>query len=149
MTTNSDKARETASAGGNTPQSPNRRILVVDDEKTIRHLFLQIISYGLPDCRIDMAVNGAEAVEMFRQGHHQVVLMDLKMPVMDGQQAFQEIQNICNAENLKMPAVIFCTGYAPPSLIENIIQENPTHCLLKKPCTNQQLMDTIKSRLAM
>jgi len=48
-----------------------------------------------------------------------------------------------------MPSVIFCTGYAPPNLIERIIREDPAHCLLKKPCTNQQLMDTIKARLAM
>ena len=46
------------------------RILVVDDEKAVRTVFLQIISYGLPDCRVDIAVNGVEAVEAFRSVHY-------------------------------------------------------------------------------
>ena len=128
-------------------QKPGNRVLIVDDEKTIRELFLRILSYNLPDCRIDVAVNGVEAVESFRQGRHNVLLMDLKMPLMDGEQAFQAIREICTAEHLKMPAIIFCTGYAPPDTLDRILQENPNCCVLKKPVANQQLMDTIKARL--
>lgn len=124
-----------------------RRILIVDDEKTIRDLFLQLMSYSLPQCRIDVAINGAEAVEAFRQVRHCVLLMDLKMPVMDGEKAFLEIQKLCEAENWAMPSVVFCTGYDPSDRLRSIIAGNPAHCVLRKPVTNEQLMDAIRARL--
>jgi len=124
-----------------------RRILVVDDEKTIRDLFLQIISYGLPNCRVDVAVNGEEAVEAFRQARHCILVMDLKMPVMEGEEAFFAIQKLCEEENWCMPSIIFCSGYTPSAKILRIVNDNPADCLLKKPVLPEQLMAEIKARL--
>lgn len=124
-----------------------RRILIADDERSIRDIFLQVLSYGLPNCRVDVAVNGAEAIEAFRQARHSVIIMDIKMPVMDGEQAFGEIAKLCEAENWTMPSVIFCTGFDPSDRIQRIIDNKPAHCLLMKPVTNQQLLDAIRARL--
>ena len=129
------------------PTHGAHRVLIVDDDKTIRELFLQVVSYGLPNCRVDLAVNGAEAVEEFRQARHSVLVMDLKMPVMDGEQAFAEIVKLCKAESWTMPSVIFCSGYVPSDRISIIIEDSPAHCLLLKPITAGQLLDAIKVRL--
>ena len=123
------------------------RILIVDDERSIRDLFLMVISCGLPDCSIDVAVNGAEAVVAFRQARPSVLVMDLKMPVMDGGQAFEEIEKLCKTQSWTMPSVIFCTGFAPPDRIQNLIKDNPIHCLLRKPVSPKQLMEAIRKRL--
>ena len=124
-----------------------RKILIADDESSIRDLFLQVVRYGLPNCRVDLAVNGEEAVEAFRNGRHAVMVMDLKMPVMDGEKAFLEIVKLCKAENWAMPAVVFCTGYDASGRIEKLVKENPSHCLLRKPVMNDELMEAIKARL--
>jgi CheY-like chemotaxis protein len=124
-----------------------RRILIVDDELDICNLFVRIVKGDLPDCRVDMAVNGLEAVSTFREGHHSILLMDLHMPVMDGYTAFMEIQKLCAEENLEMPAVIFCTGYAPPLALEQFLAKTPRHCLLHKPASIEVLLRAIKARL--
>lgn len=124
-----------------------RRILVVDDERFIRDVFLKVISMELPNCRIDLAVNGAEGVDFFRNARPSVIVMDMKMPVMDGEEAFDEICKICDAENWELPAVIFCTGYLPSSRIQALVDENPLHCLLMKPIKNSQLVDALAARL--
>ena len=124
-----------------------QRILIVDDEKTIREVFTQVISYGLPECRIDVAINGAEAVESFRTIHHGLLLMDLKMPIMDGETAFHKIEEICKAENWEMPPVIFCTGYAPSEELRKIIANSQLHSLLHKPVTNDVLLQAISHHL--
>ena len=124
------------------------RVLVVDDEKAIRAVFQQILSYGLSDCRVDLAVNGAEAVEAFRDVNYGLILMDLHMPVMDGERAFDEIMKICSSDSREMPSIVFCTGYIPSENLRKIVSENPIHCILQKPISNDKLLETLKKRLA-
>ena len=124
-----------------------RRILIVDDEKGIREVFMAIVTCGLPDCRVDLAINGAEAVESFRAIHHQIIVMDLNMPVMNGLDAFVEIQAICREEKWAMPAVIFCTGFDPPNALNSALQSGAGHLLLRKPVTNDTLIHAISERL--
>lgn len=124
-----------------------RRILVVDDEKAIRDVFSLVLSLGLPDSRIDLAINGAEAVNCFRDVHHAVLLMDLHMPIMDGETAFGEIEKICEEEKWQMPSVVFCTGYEPSNILRNMIDNNPDHCVLRKPVSNNILLSALKERL--
>jgi len=125
------------------------RILIVDDEKTILKLFQMILSSGLPDRKIDLAANGKEALDLFLKEHHGVLIMDMHMPIMDGQAAFCEIEKACRTQNWKMPAVIFCTGFAPPDTVRNIVSMSPVHCLLSKPVSGDILVETVRSRLAL
>jgi two-component system, response regulator YesN len=124
-----------------------RRVLIVDDEKIIRRLFEMILSWELPGCTIETANNGAEALDVFTTGHHGVLLMDLHMPVMDGQQAFHQIQQTCLNLNWEMPAVVFCTGFAPPASLKAALTHDSLHCLLSKPVSNDVLVEAVKRRL--
>lgn len=125
-----------------------RRILVVDDEDVIRDLFRTVLSYEIPSCRVDVAVNGAEAVAAFRDGLHGVLLMDLHMPVMDGEKAFLEIRKHCEAENIDMPAVVFCTGYDASSSLREEVAKDDRHCILIKPVREEELVGALNKRLA-
>jgi len=131
--------------GGNGAGRCNReRILVVDDSAGIRQLFRVILESALPERAIDLADNGAEAVKVFEDGHHAVVLMDLNMPIMDGQAAFMRIDEICHSRNWEMPCVVFCTGYAPPATVRRIVAKNSAHGLLAKPLTEEDLLEAVR-----
>lgn len=123
------------------------RILIVDDEVRIREVFRLILSDGLPDCKIDVAANGKEALETFRTAHPAVVVMDLHMSVMDGQAAFMQLQKQCKENNWEMPSIIFCTGFAHPETVRSIVVRNATHCLLSKPVRGETLLNVVKSRM--
>ncbi|KAF9998217.1 hypothetical protein BGZ80_006824, partial [Entomortierella chlamydospora] len=63
-----------------------KRILIVDDNAINRNLlYHQLTKLGVS--RVDQAVSGQEAVDIFLPGDHALVLMDLKMPTMGGFQA--------------------------------------------------------------
>jgi len=124
-----------------------RRILITDDEASVRNIFRMILASGIPDCTIDVASNGLDAVQSFGQFHQGVLLMDLKMPIMDGQTAFYKIRDTCNEKNWEMPTVIFCTGFSPPSGVKTLAAHEKNHCIIQKPVTSEILLDTVKSRM--
>ncbi len=66
------------------------KILVVDDEEGARELFFSILSDEGYD--ITLANNGEEALVRFKNDAYDLVVTDIKMPVMDGLQLLQEIR---------------------------------------------------------
>ena len=123
------------------------RILITDDEAPVRNIFRLILTSGCPACIVDLAANGLEAVESFQQFHQGVLLMDAKMPVMDGQAAFYKIRDICQEKGWEMPSVIFCTGFAPSAGLKTVSDSGQKHCILQKPVPSELLLTTVKSRL--
>jgi CheY-like chemotaxis protein len=126
------------------------RILVVDDEKHIREMFRRLLScgvYNLPKLKIDLAVNGAEAVESFRTLHQGTILMDLQMPLMDGEQAFRAIIALCAANGWGKPTVLFVSGFDPPAAIARLVEENSHYVLLRKPVGKDALLQALRVSL--
>ncbi len=79
-------------------------ILVVDDEEHIRLLFkeeLEDEGYS-----VDLASNGLEALEKLKSSAYSLIVLDIKMPGMDGIQTLGEIKKI----NKDLP-VILCSAY--------------------------------------
>lgn len=91
------------------PSSPAQvvRVLMVDDEaivrKSVRRLLNQL------GYEVLLAENGAEAVELFRKEHREIslIILDMIMPVMDGEEAFYKLREI----NPEIP-ILICSGYS-------------------------------------
>ncbi|MEI6210121.1 MAG: response regulator [bacterium] len=135
-----------ADTSGSVPCSA-LRILVTDDETPVRDIFRMILTFSFPKCQIDVASNGQEAVDSFLQFHQGILLMDLKMPVMDGQTAFDKIREHCTAKGWEMPAVIFCTGFATTHSVKSRVDQDPRHCMIQKPVTSEIICTAVRSRL--
>jgi signal transduction histidine kinase/CheY-like chemotaxis protein len=90
-------------------QIAGMRILLADDSEDNRFLVTSYLR-GI-DCSIDVAENGAEAVELFRGNRYHVVLMDGEMPVMDGYTATREMRRLERASELQAQ-----TGQGTPVL---------------------------------
>ena len=125
------------------------RALVVDDEPGIVRAFSALLSGALPGLGIDEAGNGEQAVQIFRERHHAVLVMDLNMPVMDGRSAFREIDRFCRARNWDVPSFVFCTGFAPPDSLRDIIGADSKHALLLKPVSEESIVSAVTNRIAL
>lgn len=126
---------------------PSKKILLVDDEQGILKAYKSIITDSFPDYAVDTAANGFDAIEAFSHEKHDLVIMDLHMPVMDGVKAQYEIQTLCENRDRPTPAFIFCTGYMPPHEVRDIVRSNPACSLLLKPIGSDLLVGEIKKRL--
>jgi DNA-binding NtrC family response regulator len=80
------------------------KILVVDDEEVVRLSYLRTLSGQ--HCNVDVVADGKDALQMMSQQPFDVVLLDLRMPGMDGMTVLKTIKQ-------KWPEseVIIITGY--------------------------------------
>ena len=111
-------------------------ILIVEDELFNYIYFSEVLKmHGMESLK---AENGEEAVEKVRQHRHiDLVLMDIKMPFMDGYEAFTEIRKI--APNLP---VIAQTAYALSHERKEILAYG-FNDYLSKPVEEDTLMETV------
>lgn len=82
------------------------RILLVDDEKLARDRLERMLG-ELPEVEVvGQAANGLQAVQMAANCQPDLVLLDIRMPGMDGLEAARHL-----AEMDAPPAIVFCTAY--------------------------------------
>ncbi|MFC2104444.1 response regulator, partial [Bacteroidota bacterium] len=86
-------------------QWPEKTILIAEDEKSNYIYFKMLLSKT--QANILHAENGNEAIKLFQEENIDLVLMDIKMPKMDGLEATQIIRK----ENKDIP-IIALTAYA-------------------------------------
>ncbi len=130
-----------------TVPSQSRRILIADDEIAVRKVFATILRAEFPEFEIDLAANGKEAVESFAQRHHMVLVLDVSMPVMNGEEAFFHLRRICRENAWDMPSVIFCTGFTPPETILEVVRKENLHCYQPKPISAETLVSVMRDCL--
>lgn len=84
-------------------RAPDARILVVDDTK----MNLLVVENLLKKTgiKIDTAINGPDSIELAKNNAYDVILMDQRMPGMDGTEAMKEIRNIESSLNANTPVI--------------------------------------------
>ncbi len=71
-------------------------------------------------CRLEIAENGREAVEKYKNGHFDLVLMDIQMPIMDGYEATRRIRAWESTRGAKPVPIIALTAHAMREEVERI-----------------------------
>lgn len=108
-----------------TPES--LRILYVDDDPQVRVVFQKMVQQRCPDCIVDLAECGAQALRMCELYRYDVVIADIVMPYMNGiDLAAEVIDRFCTP-------VILTTGYAKESVIPQEELGEGMICCLTKP----------------
>ena len=87
------------------------KVLIVDDEAPARDRLIHMVSSIDTMETSGEASNGLEAVRMVQDSHPDVVLMDIRMPGMDGLEAARHL-----SEMDEPPAIIFTTAYSEHAL---------------------------------
>ena len=114
-----------------------KRILVADDEPGIRSALSRLLT--LEGYQVDLAKDGKEAWDKVRASSYDHILLDLKMPIMDGQQLFQLIKD---SDGRQASRIIFVTGDTVSQSTSDFTAAsgNP---LLDKPFRLQDIRDVI------
>lgn len=112
------------------------RILLADDEVLIRLDLREMLTEAGHEI-VGEAANGQEAVQLAQELHPDIVIMDVKMPVMDGLTAAQQITEA------EIAPVLLLTAYSQQDIVARATEAGVIAYLVK-PVREQQLFPAIE-----
>ena len=111
------------------------RVLIVDDDKGMVSTLSDIL--GACDYQVAVASSGHEAIDRARADTPHVVVMDIRMPGLNGVDTFRELKRLAPDSY-----VVFMTAYATSELVEEARREGAVE-VLPKPIDMERLLDLI------
>lgn len=124
-----------------TADAPRQTILVVDDEEMTAGLVKRLLCDA--GFNVLTAHSGFECLDLFRRRPHgcDLVLLDLTMPFMDGEETFERLREI----RQDVP-VVLCTGFIAHERLERMLHAGLSG-FLRKPIAPDELVGYVRSIL--
>lgn len=123
-----------------TPAKPTRRVVVAEDESLIRLDLIEMLGEEGYDV-VGEAGDGATAVRLAEEHRPDLVVMDVKMPVLDGISAAEQIVS------QRIAPVLILTAFSQRDLVERA-REAGAMAYLVKPFTKADLVPAIEMALS-
>jgi len=114
-----------------------KRILIVDDEPDV-NLILKMVLEG-NGFQVDTFDTPLLALEYFRKGLYNLVILDIKMPKMNGFELYREIRKI----DEKIRTCFLTAGETYDPVYADISNQLDANCFIRKPIENQELINHI------
>jgi two-component system, sensor histidine kinase len=124
------------------PGKPAPRVLIVDDKALNRgwlNALLTPIGFTVRE-----ADNGRAAIQLWQEWEPQVILMDMRMPDINGLEAARTIRARSNG---KRPVIIAVTASAMDEDRDAVMRSGDVDDFLPKPCRDGELLDKIQAHL--
>lgn len=115
------------------------RILLAEDDADVRRLYVPILQHS--GYEVVEAADGEQAVELALREHPVLVLMDVKMPRMDGIEALARLRQL--PQTRELPVIMLTASPGVLEAKESVVAALGGATLLSKPCTADQLAATI------
>ena len=125
-----------------TPTSERRRILVVDDEDSIQKLLTGVLE--MDGHEVVVAKNGREGLEIAQRGGIDLIITDMKMPVMGGAEMYGHLRD---AGDPLASRVIFITGDTVAPDTRRFLQ-GVENTVLAKPFRLRDVREAVQAALA-
>lgn len=115
-------------------------VLVVDDSNVMRAMIIKTMRMsGLPLGKILQAANGQEGLEALRRHWIDLVVVDINMPVMNGEEMLDHMRE--NPEMKDLPVVVISTE-GSEARIERLLHKGAM--FIHKPFSPETIRDTVK-----
>lgn len=115
------------------------RILVIDDERSIRNSLKEILEYEKYE--VDLAEDGNQGIELIQKNEYDIILCDIKMPGMDGIEALERIQ----VSSPDAPVVMISGHGNIDTAVESI--KKGAYDFIEKPLDLNRMLITIRNAM--
>ena len=114
-----------------------KRILVIDDDPVLRHETVKLL--GDKDVKVDEAESGLQALEALRSGGYDCMVLDLKLPDIDGDELLKRLER----EGVDLPPVIVYTALDLTPEQEADLREHTEAVVIKDVRSQERLLDEV------
>ena len=115
------------------------RILIIDDEKSIRRTLREILEYE--NFKVDEAADGLEGLNLAQKEKFDIILCDIKMPKMDGMEALDKFMEVA----VDAP-VIMISGHGNIETAVEAVKKG-AYDFIQKPLDLNRLLVTVRNAL--
>jgi len=119
------------------------KVLIVDDDKSVTSSLTDAIKSKHPDFEVLAAHDGFAAGELVRSVKPHVVILDLRMPGLDG---FEVCRRIRSRDDTRHTAIIAVSARPPPAAKRRILKSGAAACLTK-PLKIERLFQELEKAL--
>ena len=119
-----------------------KRLLLAEDNEMNREIAKEILE--MSGFSVETAVNGMEAVERFAgqcPGYYDAILMDIRMPVMDGMEAARRIRTLGRPDSRTVPIIAMTANAFDEDMKKSLRNGMDSH--LSKPIEVDVLLKTL------
>ena len=121
-----------------------KKILVIDDEPYVARLIGAALKVAEVEHRVDYCSDGGQGRAKASQGQHDLITLDLTMPLMDGIEALEEMKR--NPKSRDIPVVVV-TGHHDPALHQRAMELGAA-AVITKPFQLEELGNVFRQILA-
>jgi two-component system response regulator YesN len=118
------------------------RVLIVEDERTLNEAYELVLKREGHDVRV--AYNGEEALKVFKEHNPELVLLDLRMPKMDGVAFLKKLEPEKNHPDVK---IIIFSNYDDQKEIDSAFKHGANRYILKAWSSPKELAKVVKETL--
>jgi len=115
------------------------RVVVADDNQVVRHVFAELLNTQPDFTVVATASDGAGAIRTCEELHPEVVLMDVRMPGIDGIEATRQLAGPGRVR----PRVLILTTFDLDKYVYDALRAGASGFLLKD-CTAERLFDAVR-----
>ncbi len=101
-----------------------KTILIVDDQKGVRRLLEEL--FKKEGWNVHIAADGLEAIDRVQEVDPDIVLMDMKMPNMNGLESSSQILQLC--PDMK---IVMMTAYGEMDVVKKALEAGVLRCITK------------------
>lgn len=115
------------------------QVLIIEDEQLLNEAYARVLSAA--NISLLRAYNGQEALDILKNEKPDIILLDLRMPVMDGLEFLKKLQP---KENLPETKIIVFSNYDDQHEIDEAFSLGAMHYMLKAWATPDELVKLIR-----
>jgi DNA-binding response OmpR family regulator len=121
-----------------------KTILIADDDEALRRMYrFKLTKEGF---RLLEAADGEEGLRMALERHPDLILLDVKMPKLDGMTVMKKLRD--DAWGRQVPIIIISNSDSSDEALREIRRDEPAFYLLKPNYSLQDVVDKIRAVLA-
>src|SRR3954467_8777547 len=112
----------------------SKKILVVDDEPDVNIVLRKVLEKN--GFIVDSYENPLLALDNFKPHYYDLIILDIKMPEMNGFSFYREIKKLDD----RVKVCFLTAGEMYPGSYSDIFSSLPANCFIRKPVTNDKLL---------
>ena len=120
-----------------------KKILIIDDEKSIRSMLMQLFERN--NYEVTLARDGQQGIKLYKENRPDIIITDLIMPEKEGLETIKELKAL--NPDVKIIAMSG-GGTVDPGTYLDLAKRMGALCTFSKPIDNKLLVSTVKELIA-